>query len=148
MLLALLREDKKLFRRQASQISIDAVRAEISKNSPAGEKINTSVDLPLSHSAKRILAYGAEEAERLGHAHIGSEHLLLGLMREPSLAAEILTRHGITLDAVRLAVIFVPKLTPRPTDRNVEIVNQLRNEFAPLAAQLTPEVEPVVVYHP
>ena len=43
------------------------------------EKVSTSVDLPLSHECKRVLAYGAEEAERLNHKHIGTEHLLLGL---------------------------------------------------------------------
>ena len=80
MLLGVLREDRNLFRALQIGISIDALRAEIAKNSPAGEKIDTSVDLPMSHSAKRILAYGAEEAESLAHKHIGSEHLLLGLM--------------------------------------------------------------------
>jgi len=46
------------------------------------EKVSTSVDLPLSNECKRVLAYAAEEAERLGHKHIGTEHLLLGLLRE------------------------------------------------------------------
>lgn len=146
LLLGLLREDKNLFRElQIGTISIDSIRAEIAKNSPSREKINTSVDLPMSNRTKRILAYGAEEAERLCHKHIGSEHLLLGLMREPSLAAEILTKPGITLDAARRVLAFAP--SAQPADRNVKLVNQLRNEFAPLAAQLTPDVEPVLVYH-
>ena len=54
-----------------------------------------SVDLPLSHECKRVLAYAAEEAERLSHKHIGTEHLLLGLLREEkSFAAEILNERG------------------------------------------------------
>jgi ATP-dependent Clp protease ATP-binding subunit ClpA len=47
-------------------------------------KSRTSVDLPLSNASKRILAYTAEEAERLDSRSIGTEHLLLGLLREKS----------------------------------------------------------------
>src|SRR5215831_2928201 len=55
-----------------------------------GEKVSTSVDLPLSLDCKRVLAYGAEEAERLNHQHIGTDHLLLGLLREKdSFAAQL-----------------------------------------------------------
>jgi ATP-dependent Clp protease ATP-binding subunit ClpC len=66
------------------------------------EKVSTSVDLPLSHECKRVLAYGAEEAERLNHKHIGTEHLLLGLLREEkSFAADILHERGLRLTQVR-----------------------------------------------
>src|SRR5213079_124806 len=51
---------------------------------------------------KRVLAYGAEEAERLNHKHIGTEHLLLGLLREEKcFAAEILHERGLRLSAIR-----------------------------------------------
>ena len=66
------------------------------------EKVSTSVDLPLSHECKRVLAYAAEEAERLTHKHIGTEHLLLGLLREEKcFAAEILHERGLRLANVR-----------------------------------------------
>jgi ATP-dependent Clp protease ATP-binding subunit ClpC len=56
------------------------------------------VDLPLSHECKRVLAYAAEEAERLSHKHIGTEHLLLGLLREEKcFASEILHERGLRL---------------------------------------------------
>jgi ATP-dependent Clp protease ATP-binding subunit ClpA len=81
--------------------------------SPA--KIATSVDMPLSHQSKRILAYGAEEAERLGHRHIGPEHLLLGILREEGPATDILVAHGITLEAVRQhARTHAPSSSPTP----------------------------------
>jgi ATP-dependent Clp protease ATP-binding subunit ClpC len=48
----------------------------------ASAKSPTSVDLPLSNASKRILAYSAEEADRLTSRTIGTEHLLLGLLRE------------------------------------------------------------------
>ena len=66
------------------------------------EKVSTSVDLPVSQEAKQVLIHAAEEAERLSHRHIGTEHLLLGLLRgETSFAARILNEHGVHLSAVR-----------------------------------------------
>ena len=60
------------------------------------------MDLPLSHACKRVLAYGAEESERLKHKHIGTDHLLLGLLREEEcFAAQLLRKQGLTLDSVR-----------------------------------------------
>ncbi len=56
----------------------------------------------MSHECKRVLAYAAEEAERLNHKHIGTEHLLLGLLREEKcFAADILHERGLRLTQVR-----------------------------------------------
>jgi Clp amino terminal domain, pathogenicity island component len=103
LLLGLLREDKALANRfLRSHAAGESIRKEIERHTPAGEKVPTSVDLPLSHECKRVLAYGAEEAERLNHKHIGTEHLLLGLLRvEKSSAAQLLGEQGLTLDSVR-----------------------------------------------
>src|ERR1700694_985697 len=85
--------------------AFEAIRKEIDDRTPPRQGVSTSVDLPLSNESKRVLAYGAEEAERLAHRHIGTEHLLLGVLREKScVAAEILQRHG--LDVSRLRVQF------------------------------------------
>jgi ATP-dependent Clp protease ATP-binding subunit ClpC len=65
-------------------------------------KLSSSVDLPLSNAGKRVLVYTAEEAERLASRPIGTEHLLLGLLREKSsdvLAA--LAEVGIDLHSAR-----------------------------------------------
>jgi ATP-dependent Clp protease ATP-binding subunit ClpA len=63
---------------------------------------STSIDLPLSNECKRALGYAAEEAERLSHKHIGTEHLLLGILREDrSHAASVLRDEGIDLAATR-----------------------------------------------
>ena len=81
LLLGLIREDKNLtnrFLRNSS--SIESIRKEIEGRTTIREKVSTSIDLPLSNECKRILAYAAEEAERLNHRHIGTEHLLLGIL--------------------------------------------------------------------
>src|SRR4051794_27819374 len=103
LLLGLLREDKALtnrFLRQHS--SVDSIRKQIEGHTTIREKVSTSVDLPLSNECKRVLAYAAEEAERLSHKHIGTEHLLLGLLREEKcFAAEILHERGLRLSTIR-----------------------------------------------
>jgi hypothetical protein len=66
-----------------------------------GDKVPTSVDLPLSNPNKRVLAYAAEEAERLTSTVIGLQHLVLGLLREGDVTAEIMQKHGITIEKLR-----------------------------------------------
>ncbi len=104
ILLGLLREDKGLTNRffPRPQGSIESIRKEIEGRTVVREKISTSVDLPLSAVAKRVLSYAQEESERLQHRYIGTEHLLLGLLREEkSLAAEILYERGLRLNQIR-----------------------------------------------
>ena len=65
LLLGLLREDKTLANRfLRSHAAVDSIRKQIEGHTTVREKVSTSVDLPLSHECKRVLAYGAEEAER------------------------------------------------------------------------------------
>ena len=103
LLLGLLREDKTLANRfLRSHAAVESIRKQIEGHTTIREKVSTSVDLPLSHECKRVLAYGAEEAERLSHKHIGTEHLLLGLLREEKcFAAEILHERGLRLSTIR-----------------------------------------------
>ena len=103
LLLGLLREDKALTNRfLRSHASVDSIRKQIEGHTTIREKVSTSVDLPLSNECKRVLAYAAEEAERLSHKHIGTEHLLLGLLREEKcFAAEILHERGLKLLSIR-----------------------------------------------
>src|SRR6476660_838220 len=103
LLLGLLREDKALTNRfLRSHASVESIRKQIEGHTTIREKVSTSVDLPLSNECKRVLAYAAEEAERLSHKHIGTEHLLLGLLREEKcFAAEISHERGLRLSTIR-----------------------------------------------
>ena len=68
--------------------------------------------MPLSNESKRVLAYAAEEAERLTHKHIGTEHLILGLLREEKcFASQILRERGVTLSAVMEELARAPHQT-------------------------------------
>src|SRR3989454_5903430 len=103
LLLGLIREDKNLTNRfLRNHSSIESIRKEIEGRTTIREKVSTSLDLPLSIECKRILAYSAEEAERLNHRHIGTEHLLLGVLREERcMAAQILRANGLDITAIR-----------------------------------------------
>ena len=102
LLLGILREDKRLTSRLLrSQASVDSIRRQIEAATTQRERISTSVDLPISTEGKRVMAFAAEEAEKLGHSHIGTEHLLLGLLREEGcLAATLLNERGVRLESV------------------------------------------------
>ena len=101
LLLGLLRESKgilKLLQRADTQ----SIRNEIEAAAKIHEKISTSVDLPLSHENKLVLKYADEEAKQLNHRHIGTEHLLLGLLREKDcFGARMLAGRGADLETLR-----------------------------------------------
>jgi ATP-dependent Clp protease ATP-binding subunit ClpC len=104
ILLGLLREDKNLTARffRRSHANVELIRKEIENRRVRRDHISTEIDLPLSEGAKRALSFAAEESELLGNRHIGTEHLLLGLLREEdSIAAEILNERGLRLSDIR-----------------------------------------------
>ncbi|MCX6023988.1 MAG: ATP-dependent Clp protease ATP-binding subunit [Chloroflexi bacterium] len=70
--------------------------------------------------ARRVLSLAQEEAQRFNHNYIGTEHLLLGLVREgDGLAAKVLTNLGVELNKVRSAVEFIIGRGDRPTTGEV-----------------------------
>jgi hypothetical protein len=103
LLLGVVREDKRLASHfLPSHQSLESIRCQIEQHAPARERLATSVDLPMSQGCKCALAYATEEADRLSQRRIGTDHLLLGLLRdEKSFAAQILHQFGLSLEAVR-----------------------------------------------
>ena len=130
LLLGLLREDKALTNRfLRSHASVESIRKQIEGHTTIREKVSTSVDLPLSNECKRVLAYAAEEAERLSHKHIGTEHLLLGLLREEKcFAAEILHERGLRLSTIREELARSSQEKAQPSQRSRE--SSLLSEFS------------------
>jgi ATP-dependent Clp protease ATP-binding subunit ClpC len=146
LLLGLLREDKALTTRfLRSHASVESIRKQIEGHTTIREKVSTSVDLPLSNECKRVLAYAAEEAERLSHKHIGTEHLLLGLLREEKcFASEILHERGLKLLAVReeLARTTQEKVPQQQRSRESSLLAEFSRDLtqAAMDAQLDPLV--------
>jgi ATP-dependent Clp protease ATP-binding subunit ClpC len=103
LLLGLLREDEALVRLFLhSQEAIDGIRREIDERSTRREKVTLSLEFPFSHECKRVLASADDEALELKQRHIGTEHLLLGLLREEQFgAARLLHERGLRLSQAR-----------------------------------------------
>jgi ATP-dependent Clp protease ATP-binding subunit ClpC len=113
LLLALLRENNNILSQYAGDSTtiatipttptIEEIRVALFGGPATGQP--STMDIPLSNEGRRILANGAEEAVRLSHKHIGTEHLLLGILREEDcVATRVLRKHGFTLDRLRAAV--------------------------------------------
>ena len=84
----------------------DTIRADILARLGGGASVSDPDEIPFSASCRRTLDYAAEEADRLSHEFIGTEHLLLGLLREErSVAAEALTSRGLRIEDVREAIV-------------------------------------------
>jgi hypothetical protein len=97
LLLGLLREDRALGKWFPGQSNVEPeIRAEIEKRITRGERISTSVEMPLTAECKKILNLAAESADRLGHRAIETAHLFIGILRvEHSMAAQILTARDV-----------------------------------------------------
>ncbi len=129
LLMGILRQDKTLTKRfLQSAASVESIRKQIESQTTAGTKISTSVDLPLSDESKRVLAYAAEEAERLGHKHIGTEHLLLGLLREEKcFAANLLKERDVRLDWIRAELAKNPQPVTTPPAAPASLAEPFRD---------------------
>jgi ATP-dependent Clp protease ATP-binding subunit ClpC len=144
-LLGLLRERASLGLLLPATLTLDAARRELQAASPVQRKTNTSVDLPMGHAVKRILAYAAEDAERLNHRHIGTQHLLLGMLHEETRATAMLRNHGVVLEELKKKTASGRHvLAGNVEDRNM--VDALRENFSRLAERLSAEEEPASIY--
>lgn len=102
LLLGLIREDKGILERFTRAAVATNFRAEIEAKIQKRERISTSVEVPLSQECKRILSFATDEAEKLNQQQVGTEHLLLGILREDKCtAAELIVRSGVRPQLVR-----------------------------------------------
>jgi len=87
-------------------IDLAKIRTEVEKLVKTGPSMVTMGQLPFTPRAKKVLELSMEEAGNLGHNYIGTEHLLLGLIKEnEGIAAKVLTNLGVKLEDVREEVL-------------------------------------------
>src|SRR5262249_8147967 len=78
------------------------IRLEVEKIVQSGPDMVAMGKLPQTPRAKKVIEYSIEEARNLGHNYVGTEHLLLGLLREQEgVAAQVLMNLGLKLEHVR-----------------------------------------------
>jgi ATP-dependent Clp protease ATP-binding subunit ClpC len=86
-------------------ISLEAVRQQVEKIIGRGQQA-PSAHIPFTPRAKKVMELASREAQHLGHNYTGTEHILLGLIREgEGVAAQVLVKLGADLDRVRQQVI-------------------------------------------
>jgi ATP-dependent Clp protease ATP-binding subunit ClpC len=88
------------------EIDLRKVRLEVEKLVKSGPDMVTMGKLPQTPRAKKVIEYAIEEARSLNHNYVGTEHLLLGLLREQDgVAAQVLMNLGLKLEDVREEVL-------------------------------------------
>jgi uncharacterized protein (TIGR03435 family) len=110
LLLGLIREPKGLTNRLFADagMALDDIRDQVLRRVPARSKTSTSAEISFSAAATRVLQRAAQEADRLRHNYVGTEHLLLGLLCEHGgVAADVLTSHGLRPDRVREQIVEI-----------------------------------------
>ncbi|MCQ4574021.1 MAG: ATP-dependent Clp protease ATP-binding subunit [Candidatus Brocadiales bacterium] len=91
---------------QNLDIELKKIRIEVEKIVQTGPDLVSVGQLPFTPKVKKVLEFSMEEAKNLGHNYIGTEHLLLGLLREhEGVAAQVLLNLGVKLEDVREEVI-------------------------------------------
>jgi len=108
ILLGLLREGEGVAAAvlQSLNMNLDNIRLEVEKLVQPGPTTVVSGDLPFTPKAKKVMELAMDEARALGHNYIGTEHLLLGLIREgEGVASQVFMNLGLDLERVRDEVI-------------------------------------------
>jgi ATP-dependent Clp protease ATP-binding subunit ClpC len=107
LLLGLIREEGGVAAKALTllRVSPEAIREQIIEVVGVGDG-QPPGHIPFTPRAKKILELALREARQLGHGYIGTEHILLGIIREgEGIAAQVLQRHGLNLTTVRRAVV-------------------------------------------
>jgi ATP-dependent Clp protease ATP-binding subunit ClpC len=136
ILLGLVKEGAGVAANALKNLNIDLrkVRLEVEKIVQSGPDMLTMGKLPQTPRAKKVIEYSIEEARGLNHNYVGTEHLLLGLMREgDGVAAQVLAHLGLTTDRVRTKVMnslgHPEPITPRFAGRAGRWVGRAVRKF-------------------
>ena len=152
ILLGIVTEDGGAAARILRENGVDAelVRLSIEKLVGRGESADTTVQ-GLTPRAKTVIELALQESMRLGHNYVGTEHLLMGILREPdSVAARILTMSGVDMNRVytQLVNLFDPALRRKASSRSAvnhpetKTLDQFSRDLTVMAA--SGKLDPVI----
>jgi ATP-dependent Clp protease ATP-binding subunit ClpC len=121
---------------ESMQITMDAVREKVEQVTGRGQVSPGTGHIPFTPAAKKVLELSLREALQLGHHYIGTEHILLGLVREgEGVAGQVLVNLGADLNRTRQLVIQI--LAGRHQSEAAPVaVEDLRDRLASAAARL------------
>jgi ATP-dependent Clp protease ATP-binding subunit ClpA len=126
-------------------IDLSKILVELDKVTQMGPDSAMKGSLPQSLQAKKALEYSIDEARLLGHNYVGTEHLLLGLLRDDkSVASQVLINHGLHLGQVRKGIVNL--IGPSEQSRALELMEEIdemekKLEGHPVIRALRTEIE-------
>ncbi|HUU57533.1 MAG TPA: ATP-dependent Clp protease ATP-binding subunit [bacterium] len=129
-------------------LSLEMVRRQVEKLVPPGGGMRTVGDIPFTARAKSVIGHAVEESGLLNHNYVGTEHLLLGIIRETeSVAVKVLTHLNVDPDDLRLEVISnlgSGEKTPRGRRRKSKtpVLDEFGRDLTALARN--GELDPVI----
>ncbi|HLG21297.1 MAG TPA: ATP-dependent Clp protease ATP-binding subunit [Candidatus Manganitrophaceae bacterium] len=130
-------------------LSVEQIRLEVERNLPSGSNTMTFGEIPFTPRVKKVIEYAVEEAKLLGHNYIGSEHLLLGLLREEEGIGGKIVRSlgGNLLTARQLTINLLRKTAPREKDKksNTPALDEFGRDLTQLASEGA--LDPVIGRH-
>jgi ATP-dependent Clp protease ATP-binding subunit ClpC len=129
-------------------VSLENIRLEVEKLVQPGPTTQIIGDIPFTPRAKKSLELAAEEARSLGHNYIGTEHLLLGLIREgEGVASQVLLNLGLDLNTVRNEVMellgsALPGVSPAASKTKTPALDAFGRDLTALAREN--KLDPVI----
>ncbi|MFQ5949457.1 MAG: ATP-dependent Clp protease ATP-binding subunit, partial [Nitrospiria bacterium] len=130
-------------------LSAEQIRLEVERNLPSGGNTMTFGEIPFTPRVKKVIEYAVEEAKLLGHNYIGSEHLLLGLLREEEGIGGKIVRSlgGNLLTARQLTINLLRKTAPREKERksSTPALDEFGRDLTQLASDGS--LDPVIGRH-
>ncbi|MFZ0436311.1 MAG: ATP-dependent Clp protease ATP-binding subunit [Chthoniobacterales bacterium] len=118
---------------QKMGLDLETVRQEVEKQVGSGQENKMSGNIPYTPRVKKVLALAGKEAKALQHSYVGTEHILLGLLREgEGVAAQVLKNLEVDLDRTRNEVLreLDPNFTPSEEDEEGEGIESGEGEEA------------------
>lgn len=87
-------------------VDLESYRSEIERQIEPGQKDIQQTKMAQREETRQVTAFAIDEARKLGHKYVGTEHLLLGILREgTNIPARVLSGHGVKLDALREEIL-------------------------------------------
>jgi ATP-dependent Clp protease ATP-binding subunit ClpC len=130
---------------QKSGVNLERLNLEVKKNLPHSPHHSIGTEIPFSPRAKKVLEYAVEEAKAMGHNYIGTEHILLGLIKEKDgVASKILTSMGIKFSQAReytLNLLQEPFTSPKEREKTPAL-DEFSRDLTELAME--DKLDPVI----
>ncbi len=131
---------------QRLSVDLKQVRLEVERSMPASSNTLIIGDIPFTSRAKKVLEYSVEEARSMGHSYIGTEHLLLGLVREKDgVGARVLNGLGVSYADIREQTINLlrePSTTQEKQQSKTPALDEFGRDLTELA--IKGKLDPVI----